>query len=759
MATQTVVYTSTTRLSCAGCDEVPVILCVDSALVAQGECPITLEDTDFVYNHITGTLLETKEFNRCNTKYYQYTISYDDADLVSPNLLVCTDILGVVCEGCLTTFIRDTAGQEVRLEFLDGVYTLITQHGCRYEIASSGYNWTFTGDSGPVQTVNAGENVEYIGGDSISTTTLAGDQLTIDLDLSADVGNVLSLGTDNNIFLDCAAITSCIGSVVTASNGLYESGNDIRLGGTLSEPTTINATNFNLEVSLTGAGAFQVLQNSDIALIVDPATGYVGINEGSPLTPLHVTETTNAAGNEFIDVDTFEHVAQTPPVGFDFKGINDVYRLTNSGGSQYVAARISVLGIGAPGTEAAGLLINLADGTGTNPESFTSTTAVTVGKVAQQATLAIGATGGAGESGALVLNDANTNNITIQTSPVSTLGYTLTLPPDSGLNTQFLQTDGLGTTVWATPSFTLSADAGPAETVENGETLIIAGSGAITTTVSAPDTVTISVAAGADFSIPLVADSGTVETIVQGDTLTIIGSGAATTASSNFDTITIDVPTGANFSFTLAGDAGTPQTITQGNTVSILTGNGVSSVAGATDTVTITASLSSDAENSISFGTDNGLYSGDTFSGAISSGAGDAPAVDISGAATYGPYAVDNVVFNNPSTLKIAQIIVVTEAHADVDLDGAGTPQTFTFRRREQVNGGAVTSAFSHVYGGVAGGLRQTLTDTTTFVFNVAASASFTYDTYLEVITAGATSGVSTLNSLSLEVNILGVAV
>lgn len=208
MALQTVVYTATTRLDCAGCREVPIILCIDSALVAQGECPITLEDTDFVYNTIAATLLQTREFKKCGVLYYQYTIAYDDTALVPPNLLTCTDILGIVCEGCLTTFIRDTAGQEVRIEVIEGTYTLITQHGCEYPIVTSGYEWTFSGDSGPVQTVNTGENVEYIGGASISTLSGAGDQLTISLDLSADADNIAVFGTDGDLYVEGPALST-----------------------------------------------------------------------------------------------------------------------------------------------------------------------------------------------------------------------------------------------------------------------------------------------------------------------------------------------------------------------------------------------------------------------------------------------------------------------------------------------------------------------------------------------------------------------
>lgn len=87
-------------------------------------------------------------------------------------------------------------------------------------------------------------------------------------------------------------------------------------------------------------------------------------------------------------------------------------------------------------------------------------------------------------------------------------------------------------------SFTLNADSGTPQTVEDAETLLVAGSNGIVTSVGATNQVTIS---GAAF--------------VQ--------------------------------SITAAGNTGTPQTISNGNTLSVLGGAGLSTVASATDTVTV----------------------------------------------------------------------------------------------------------------------------------------------------------------------------
>jgi len=203
MATQTFTYTSQNELACAGCNPADVIICLNNPdLIAQQECPITLDGTVFSYNHILGQLVQTKKFQNCGKWYFEYTIAYDDADLVPPNLIICTDVSGIVCEGCLTTFVRDTAGQEVYIEDGPGGQELVTQHGCRYPITSSGYQFTFSGDSGPVQTVDNADNVEYIGGASIATTAGAGEQLTIDLELSTDAPNIAVFGGDGNLFVE-----------------------------------------------------------------------------------------------------------------------------------------------------------------------------------------------------------------------------------------------------------------------------------------------------------------------------------------------------------------------------------------------------------------------------------------------------------------------------------------------------------------------------------------------------------------------------
>lgn len=58
----------------------------------------------------------------------------------------------------------------------------------------------------------------------------------------------------------------------------------------------------------------------------------------------------------------------------------------------------------------------------------------------------------------------------------------------------------------------------------------------------------------------------------------------------------------------LLTDGTTSQTITSGDTLTITAGNGMRAVVSATDILTLSSKLSTDANNSMSFGTDGGLY-------------------------------------------------------------------------------------------------------------------------------------------------------
>ncbi len=90
----------------------------------------------------------------------------------------------------------------------------------------------------------------------------------------------------------------------TASNGLTESGDDIQLGGTLSQNTTVTQANFGMTYDLTGTGDFSVLDNGTAAFTVEDS-GEVGIGTATPTATLDIVETgnTTSAASRILKTD------------------------------------------------------------------------------------------------------------------------------------------------------------------------------------------------------------------------------------------------------------------------------------------------------------------------------------------------------------------------------------------------------------------------------------------------------------------------
>lgn len=92
---QTVQYTAYQLLSCAKCNG-DVIICVDDSLTADS------------MPFIEGTVASVSEgWSSCGAAQYTYGFTYDENDLADPlTPLVTSDINGVFCKGCLTTYIE-----------------------------------------------------------------------------------------------------------------------------------------------------------------------------------------------------------------------------------------------------------------------------------------------------------------------------------------------------------------------------------------------------------------------------------------------------------------------------------------------------------------------------------------------------------------------------------------------------------------------------------------------------------------------------
>lgn len=75
-------------------------------------------------------------------------------------------------------------------------------------------------------------------------------------------------------------------ATITASNGLTKSVNDIQLGGTLLNNTTITHGNLSLTHNLTGTGNFDIQVSGVSKLFVQNSTGNVGIGKNAPTSAL-----------------------------------------------------------------------------------------------------------------------------------------------------------------------------------------------------------------------------------------------------------------------------------------------------------------------------------------------------------------------------------------------------------------------------------------------------------------------------------------
>lgn len=88
-------YISTQKLGCS-CPPANVILCVDSDLVVSGAPFIEAQLIDINCGSST-----------CGQVLYTYSFTYDEANLVDPNVgLEACDITGVFCDECMAAYMR-----------------------------------------------------------------------------------------------------------------------------------------------------------------------------------------------------------------------------------------------------------------------------------------------------------------------------------------------------------------------------------------------------------------------------------------------------------------------------------------------------------------------------------------------------------------------------------------------------------------------------------------------------------------------------
>ena len=388
-------------------------------------------------------------------------------------------------------------------------------------------------------------------------------------------------------------------------------------------------------------------------LVVDGANNRVGILVAAPTVTFDVLGTSLFTGTAQV----------TSNLTLGSGGTAYTFPTTDGGSGEALVSdgggNLSFTAVGAGSVTSVG--ITPGSGISVSGSPITTSGSITVTNIGVTSIVAGTNISISGATGAVTINSTDqfagtvTSVATSSGTFVDVTGGTITT---SGTITSDLSASGTasattflrGDNTWSTPagtysSWTLTADSGSNQTINDGDSVDVAGGTGISTVASATDTVTItntgvtsnvagsgigvssstgavtisntgvtSIVAGSNISISgatgavtitstdqftgtvtsVATSSGTFVDVTGG---TITGSGTITgdlsatgTASASTylrgDNTWASVP-GGYTSWTLAGDGGTPQAITDGNTATIAGGTGLTSTASATDTVTI----------------------------------------------------------------------------------------------------------------------------------------------------------------------------
>lgn len=134
MTTRLLTYSSSCKLACdAGTD---LVVCVTPGIVYPHNCPDELAES-FPYSYIDATLVSAASSCLVGMYVWTYVLSYDDGQLSIPPLKA-TDITGLFCRTCLTSWIDGSAGAEPYMTYESGNVTYTDRYVCSTTLPLNG---------------------------------------------------------------------------------------------------------------------------------------------------------------------------------------------------------------------------------------------------------------------------------------------------------------------------------------------------------------------------------------------------------------------------------------------------------------------------------------------------------------------------------------------------------------------------------------------------------------------------------------------
>lgn len=279
MAIQYFQYCAKSRLACAGCPPAQVILCINPpSLVASKDvcCGVPSGVTPFNYSTIEATVTSvTETYGSCG-KEWIYSIEYDDSQVIEGRIIHGTNVKGIFCEGCFTTWIRELVGNEVCVQDdtpTQGYVTITTQHGCSY---------TFKRGWSTVDGDEEGFTVTYPDGETNRfewPTLSVVDTATVDLTLTG--------GKDKVLQADVRVSNTPGNALVVDGSGLY-------VAPVIQTPITpidtstvdlavtgVNAHTVQADVKISTTPGNSLTVNATGLFVPSPSAGVTSLNLGS----------------------------------------------------------------------------------------------------------------------------------------------------------------------------------------------------------------------------------------------------------------------------------------------------------------------------------------------------------------------------------------------------------------------------------------------------------------------------------------------